>query len=138
VRVVTTDLVSATSLLVGAVGLLYSGWNEELRSAQTVPVRMHVEDRGPERLQVRQVLRTRALPLAAAAWALVLVFLPPAVNLVVTGVRALVDDPVGALGRYDPVPLAFLAVIAVDAGLACTALLTVVRLRGLLRRLDEP
>jgi hypothetical protein len=138
VRVVTTDLVSATSLLVGAVGLLYSGWNEELRAAQDVQVRMHVEDRGPERAQVRQVLRTRALPLATAAWVLVLVFLPPAVGLVVDGVRALAGHPVGTLRRYDPVPLAFLAVVAVDAVLASTALLTVVRLRTLLRRLDEP
>lgn len=137
-RVVSTDLVSATSLLVGAVGLLYSGWNEELRAAQQVPVRLHVEDRGPERAQVRQVLRTRALPLATAAWVLVLVFLPPAVGLLVDGVRALADHPVGTLRRYDPVPLAFLAVVAVDAVLAGTALLAVVRLRALLRRLDEP
>ncbi|MFC7481059.1 hypothetical protein ACFQX7_14860 [Luedemannella flava] len=110
---VDADLLSATSLLVGAVGLLYGAWQAELTRALTSRVAPKRLDRDPERARVRRTLRGRALPLAAATGSLVLIFLPSAVQVVTHAVSLFAAHPVAALRRYDPVPAAFLAVYLV-------------------------
>lgn len=137
-RAVDADLLSATSLLVGAVGLLYGAWQAELAAAQHSRVAPKRLDRGPEIARVRRTLRGRALPLAAASGSLVLIFLPSAVLVIRHAGDLLLADPVAALRRYDPVPAAFLAVYLVAVALFGTALATTLRLRRLVRRLAGP
>ncbi|GAA1756843.1 hypothetical protein [Luedemannella helvata] len=137
-RPVDADLLSATSLLVGAVGLLYGAWQAELTAALRSRVAPKRLDRAPERARVRRTIRGRAVPLVAATGALVLIFLPSAVQVVTRAATLSAEHPVAALRRYDPVPAAFLAVYLVAVVLAATALATLTRLRRLAQRLAGP
>jgi hypothetical protein len=138
VRPVDPELLSATSLLVGAVGLLYGSWQPELAEALASRVAPKRLDRGPQRARVRRTLLGRAVPLAAASGSLVLIFLPSALQVVRRTVTLLAADPVAAWRLYDPVPAAFLAVYCCAVALAGTAMATALRLRRLGRRLAGP
>jgi len=138
VRGVNPDLLTAASMLVGAVGLLYGTWHAEISEALRTEVRPKRLDRGRDRAAVARAHNGRALPVAVAAWALVAIFTPTTVGLIVAGVRRLFGDPTLFLRAYDPVPPAFIAVYLVAVVIAVAATVTVHRLRALLRRLDAP
>jgi hypothetical protein len=137
-RGVDPDLLTALSMLVGAVGLIYGTWHADISDALRTEVRPKRLDRGRDRAVVLRAHNGRALPVAIAAWVLVAIFTPTVAGVIVTGVRRFIDDPTRFLRTYDPVPLAFLAVYLVAIVLAIAATVTVHRLRVLLRRLDAP
>jgi hypothetical protein len=108
---VTGDLLSAASLLLASVGLLFSVWQPEITSALAVSSKGLHADRGPRIAQVRQALFYRALPLLLAVLLIVATCAPPAVAVVV---HALTDD----LGQsYDPIRAMFVGVWVLAVGL---------------------
>jgi hypothetical protein len=108
---VTGDLLSAASLLVASVGLLFSVWQPEITSALAVSNKGLRADRGPRITQVKQALLYRALPLLLAVLLIVLTCLPPAVAAIV---HALTDD----FGHsYDPINAMFVSVWLLAVGL---------------------
>src|SRR6185503_1680656 len=113
VRGVNPDLLTAVSMLVGAVGLLYGTWHAEICEALRTEVRPKRLERVRDRAAVARAHNGRALPVAVAAWALVAIFTPTTVRLIVAGVRRLFGDPTLFLRAYDPVPPAFIAVYLV-------------------------
>jgi hypothetical protein len=138
VRGVDPDLLTATSMLVGAVGLLYGTWHAEISDALHTEVRPKRLDRGLDRAVVLRAHNGRALPVAIAGWTLVLIFTPTTIGVLVAAVRHVFDEPTTFLRDYDPVPPAFIAVYLVAVVMAVAATVTVYRLRALLRRLDGP
>jgi hypothetical protein len=138
VRGVDPDLLTALSMLVGAVGLIYGTWHAEISEALHTEVRPKRLDRGRDRAVVLRAHNGRALPVAIAAWVLVAIFTPTTVGLIVAGVRRFFGDPTLFLRAYDPVPPAFIAVYLVAVVVAVAATVTVHRLRVLLHRLDAP
>jgi hypothetical protein len=135
---ISPDLLSATSLLIGAVGVLYAGAQREVGQALAIRPAPKRLDREPQLHRVGQVLRSRSVPLTMASWAVVVIFAPTAMAAVVAGVREVAVGPIDALRAYDPVPVAFFAVYVVAVFLALSATATMVRLARLHRRLDQP
>jgi hypothetical protein len=108
---VTGDLLSAASLLLASVGLLFSAWQPEITSATEVSIRGMRADRGPRIAQIRQALLFRALPLLLAIFLIVLTLAPPAIAVVI---HALTD----CLGNsYDPIRAMFVSVWVLAVGL---------------------
>jgi hypothetical protein len=129
------DILSATTLLLTLVGLLYTAWYPHLQDALETKVPAFPEDRKRELRQVRAALRTKALPLAALCTILALAFSPVAISIATASVRQLVDDPRCFVAKYDAVSTAFFLVIAAAVFLASHLLLLVTRLTVLHGRL---
>jgi hypothetical protein len=113
---VSGDLLSASSLLVALVGLLYSTWYPEITGAAEAPVPLH--DASKLRSSTRSTLRTRAAPLLLLAVVLLLVLFPPALAVVVQTVRQLTGSQAG--NQYDAVQACFIAVFVALLLLAVT------------------
>jgi len=130
---VSADLLSAASLLLATVGLLYSAWYKEITAAEAAPVEDNPEDREPARRIVRSALKNRSRPLLTAAVLLAVILLPPAIGTIVAGLRAIGADT----WRYDAAATCFLAVYAITLLLLNSIRKGHRNLRAKLAELDE-
>jgi len=106
------DVLSAASLLLTILAVLYSLWYSEIAAILEIRVPAHLEDASGDRRRVGNVLKTRALPLVLAAFLLTVVFLPEAVHLVVRWIRHAYNRGIWyAIRQYDPVSLALVLVV---------------------------
>jgi hypothetical protein len=108
------DLLSAASLLLTVVGVIYSLWYQEISqaidSAPQLPPPDHREDRAEPRKKLRAVLRTKALPLSVASICIALVFLPPSVALVFQFVHEYHQVGFSIFLKYDAITVSFILV----------------------------
>jgi hypothetical protein len=125
---VTGDLLSATSLVVTAVALLYASWYPDTQAARDLPKPRFRADRESEIHVLRSVLRMRAIPLAVAATAMTGVLAPTALAVCW---QALVH---GWGHNYDTLRAVFVVVWCLSLLLAIAALNTVRLLSGQLRQ----
>lgn len=130
------DLLSAASLLLAVVGVLYGLWYPELMAALAVKMPQHKEDRVAPHRRVSSTLLSRAVPLALGFSVLALVFLPDALAILIISLRHFRDEGVAALHRYDPVRTSFCLVVAFALSLAAHVVWLVIRLVKLRRRLN--
>jgi hypothetical protein len=130
------DLLSAAGLLLGVVSVLYGLWLPEMTAALDRPIKLQPADRESDYKFCRRVYFARALPLAAAAVLFALLFVPPALRIVVGTVRSLWRDPVSAVVHYDAVRASLVVVSLSLVALAAYILTTAVRLRNHCARQD--
>jgi hypothetical protein len=131
------SLLSAASLVITMIALLYSVWYPELRRAADVEVRGHEpKDRSPETRQVEGALHRKAWPLLLAAAVPIVVFTPNAFGVIANALATIGGGP-GA-SEYDAVQAAFVAVYALSIGLWVVILTIVRELRSKVRLLRKP
>lgn len=109
-----SDRLSAASLLLAIVAVLYGMWYPQLTQALETKVPEFPAERPGLRKQVLEVRRTRALPLMLAAIGLALVFLPDVVGIAARSIGILIENGVEAVRLYDSVTTAFLLVEVVS------------------------
>lgn len=115
---VNSDLLSAASLALGALAVVYGLWSPELSSLKGLAKAQHLNDRGPAIKSLRAGLKGKALPLMIATGGVLLVLTPPAIATFVGSVAHVRDTGMSAFLDYDPVAALFLAVWCLTAGLA--------------------
>ncbi len=113
-----SDLLSAASLFLAVIGLLYSVWYGEITTAIAMRVPTHAADRGPATRELRRVARTRALPLFMSATLLASVLMPDLIAVIYSAIRRVAFDHLGALRYYDAVRMLFAAIAVTSVGLA--------------------
>jgi hypothetical protein len=96
-----SDLLSAASLLLTAVGLLYGTWHGTLTEALAREIPKHRPDRGPLLAVLQEAFWRRSMPLAAFASVTSLILLPDALQHTVTSARAYAVGDAN-LRTYDP------------------------------------
>lgn len=133
------DILSAASLLLAVLAVLFSLWYSDIGSALRVEIPTHLEDAGPQRRQVSEAIKTRAAPLAAGAVVLLLVFLPEAVHLAIHWLRQANNHGLWhAIKSYDSVELSIVVVVLFMALLTAYALWLVLELAKLRHKLKPP
>jgi hypothetical protein len=132
------DLLSAASLLLAVVAVLYGLWYPEIMAALEVVVPQHIEDRVGPRRRVSRALVDRAVPLLLGSVLLAAVFLPDVVTIVLISVRNFQIEGCSALRRYDAVRTSFCLVVTLALSLAAQFVWLVVRLLKLLKRFSAP
>ena len=83
----TGAVLSAQSLLVAILGVVYGAWYADIRDAESIKALPLRPERDPQIAQVKGVLYSKVVPLFLIATATVLIFLPPAVSYLPTLVR---------------------------------------------------
>jgi len=130
------DVLSAGSLLLAVLAVLFGLWYSDIAAALQVEVPTHLEDAGRQRRQVADAIKTRAAPLAAAAATLLAIFLPEAIRLTSHWVQRAYDNGLwNAVRSYDPVELSIVAVVLFLAVLTAYTLSLIPRLIRLKRKL---
>jgi hypothetical protein len=129
---VTGDLLSAASLLLASVGLLFSVWQPEITSALAVSSKGLRADRGPRIAQVRQALFFRALPLLLAVLLIVLTCASPTVSVVIHALTVDRGQP------YDPIRAMFVGVWILAVGLTIVVGSQLLKLNSKRRLLNTP
>jgi hypothetical protein len=129
-----SDLLSAASLLLALITVLYGLWYPEITSALTQKIPPYKEDRPRPYQLVASVLFSRALPLSFAALTLGLVFLPDAVKIIWRTVVTFFDSS-GTRYEYGAVETAFCVVVIFAFSVAGHAIALAFKLNQLRKRL---
>lgn len=113
-----TGTLSASSLLLAALALVYSQWYPEitdtLRRNENAKDK-HYMDRKLEFDEVRQVLLYRSLPLLISTLLLVLVLLPEAIEITLSSARMYRESGLKALLDYSTVSTAYVLSVLLAA-----------------------
>ena len=104
---------SATSLVLAAIALVYSAWSASIQNDIDRPFSPNDKVRETERHEVRQTMRSRAVPLAMASTSVLVVFVPRLWSVIVS----VIDHWSGTGSQYDDVAAAFVVTQIFVAGL---------------------
>jgi hypothetical protein len=105
-----SDLLSAASLLLAIVTVLYGMWYPEIMKSLETEVPDHPAARRKPRGEVAAMRRNRALPLMTATILLAAVFLPDALKIVLQSTGSIVSNGISAFAKYSAVATAFVLV----------------------------
>jgi hypothetical protein len=130
------DLLSAASLLLAVVSVVYGLWYPDLVTTLATSVPKHAEDRKQPHRKVSSILFRRSLPLAVAAILVGSIFLPDAIILIVQALHQYHQHGLKALGSYDAVATAFCLVELFSIALAWHATRLCVKLNRLRQQLS--
>jgi hypothetical protein len=133
-----SDLLSAASLLLTVLGVVYSTWYPEIVNAIGMAIPDHIANRGAVRQMVRAALYGKALPLALAATILTVIFLPDALTIACGALGSFRSLGRSAFREYNAVQAAFCLVVVLTAALAVYLFFLVCRLKGRLRKIATP
>ena len=131
-----SDILSSATLLLTIIGLLYTVWYPTMTEALATKVPQYPEDRIRPLPRVRDALKTKALPLAAASILLTLVFMPVAWSIAVRSMREFFAFGLAAGQHYDPVQAAFFLVVLASAVFAFHTIALSCKLAALLKKLE--
>lgn len=132
------DLLSAASVLLAVVAILYGLWYPQIEAALAVKPAVHKADRGEARRTVQETVVHRALPLTIFSATIALIFLPDATKIVIRSVTHTFRNGFSALRDYDAVTSSLVVVTLVLCGLAAYLGVQTNRMRQKLREIDRP
>ena len=132
------DLLSAASLLLTVLGIVFGAWYPEIVKAIEAAVDEKYDDRGAVRRTVRTALYGKALPLALAATTLTALFFPDAKTIARDAYGSFMTLGWGAFDKYDAVEAAFCLVVALAGLLAIYLIFLACCLRAKLWRINTP
>jgi len=130
-----SDLLSAASLLLAVVSVLYGLWYPEITSALKEEVPEFTEDRIKPHQRVSSVFFGRAVPLSLAASTLALLFLPDTFQIFLKSLNAYSHYGIKTISQYDAVQTAFCTVVVFSASIAVHAIILACKLGWLRHRL---
>lgn len=129
-----SDAISAASLLMAVVAILYGAWYQEIMQAVKISVPKH--DKQINFMLVSNVLVSRCLPLTVMAVIVFLVFLPDTIGIVQHSLSVLREMGVKSYSKYDSVRTAFCLVVFVSFTIAvhlCRLTITLMEVRRKLK-----
>jgi hypothetical protein len=107
------DLLAAGSLLLTVVTILYSLWYPEIVAASNKNVDPHSANRTDDYEECQKILRWKSLPLSLASATLLFINLPIAIDIILCGIRWVIDGHPILYDTEQAVKITFIAVVAV-------------------------
>lgn len=105
-----SDLLSAASLFLAALGFVYNSWYDEMRSARDTVLPQKHANRVKERALLGTILRSRAIPLSVASVVLALILLPDLVRVSGATLSIVLNHETKTRFKYDAVATLYCAV----------------------------
>jgi hypothetical protein len=131
------SLLTAASVLLALIGVVYALWYEELKQAIEREMPRHHEDREPILIHLRSVYWSRAVPLTLASISVTAVFVPPAIDIVVESAQQYARYGIRNIGNYDAVATSIVLIEVFLIMLSVQVTATMVRLRRHIRGHDR-
>jgi hypothetical protein len=131
-----SDLLSAASLLLAIIAVLYGMWYPDIVKSLATEVPDHPAAKRKPRGEVAAVRRVRALPLMVATILLAAVFLPDTARIVLQSASTYASEGVAGFTKYSAVAQAFVLVEGLAIGFAAYATLDWLRFGRLLKKLS--
>lgn len=128
-----SDSISAASLLMAIVAVLYGAWYQEIINAARVAIPKH--DKGPLLQIVSNALLQRCLPLTIMTGVIFLVFLPDAIEIVRHSIITYEQHESIPYELYDSVRTAFCIIVLVSLAITVHLCRLTIRLIDLHHRL---
>ena len=97
------NLLSASSIFLAVLGLLYSSWYSEIRAALNEKIPKFKEDRTEIKGKVSEVYRYRIMPLSLGSTVLCLILLPDVVTIVIKSLSSYVSRDCSLWEQYSAV-----------------------------------
>lgn len=113
-----SDLLSAASLLMAVIAILYSLWYPELTEQLNISPKPHKEDNVAACHSVKNALIKKATPLSALALLIAIIFLPDAMKILCDAISTYQSYGIKAASRYNAVKMAYLLVSVASIALA--------------------
>ena len=130
-----SDLLSAASLLLTALTIIYGLWYPQMVTVLDITPPDHREDRIKPYREVHQVIKTRAVPLLVISGLLTLVFLPDSWRLVCLSLRDFSSRRFASVQDYDAIATSFVLVTCLLGFLTAHLFAVTAQLLRLLSRL---
>lgn len=105
-----SDILSAASLLLTIITVLYALWYIELIEGIKIEIPPHKEDRPEPLSKISEVIYSRALPLFIASVSISVVFMPDVIKILKEVYEAWVQND-GAISNYSSVKTAICIVV---------------------------
>lgn len=113
-----SDLLSAASLLMAVIAILYSLWYTELTELLSISPKTHKEDNVADCYSVKSALIKKSTPLSVLALLIALIFLPDAIKISCEAISTFQNYGLEAASRYNAVKMAYCLVSVVSIALA--------------------
>lgn len=130
-----SDLLSAASLLMAVIAIIYSLWYPELTEQLSITPKQHREDNAAACQSLRVALIGKATPLTILALLIAMTFLPGALEIAHEAISTYRDHGAGAIHRYNAVKMAYFLVSVVSVALSFYITALSIKLFRLWRRL---
>ncbi len=131
------DLLSAASLLLAVVGILYGLWYGEIEFALGIKPSQHSQDNMAKLGTVSSTLAKRAVPLAIAASLVSMIFLPDAIRLILLSSNNYLTKGPSAFKDYGAVETAFCVVIIFTSSISMDVIWKIIKLKSLKKKLSR-
>lgn len=118
-----SDLLSAASLLMAVIAILYSLWYPELAKALEIKPAKYTADNIAAMKQVQRVLLSKAIPLSMMALIVAIVFAPDAIKICLEIYTEFAASGCTAIKKYDAVRTAYVLVFIFSVVLASYVLI---------------
>jgi hypothetical protein len=130
-----SDLLSAASLLLTIVAVIYAVWYPAIIGALDIVPEQHSEDNAGNYRRVRDIQRSKAVPLMVVTVLLTFIFIPDAVAITLSSAARYRELGVSALRHYSAVTTSFVLVTCLLGVLAIHLIHLNCQLRALLKKL---
>ena len=131
-----SDLLSAASLFLAVLGVLFALWYPEISKALELKIPAFKEDRAAPLRAIRAVYLSRVLPLSISAIIFSVVLIPDVWRITAISFFAYRADVLNALWSYSAVETLFCCVFLLSLFLSGHLIVLTIKLRTLLRRLE--
>jgi hypothetical protein len=131
-----SDNLSAASLLLTAVAIIYSLWYPEISGALKIIPKPHKPDNRADFKEVGRIFATRALPLFLISALLAVIFVPDSIEIFRRTARVLRSAELRAYSHYDAVRACFFTVTVLTVLFTIHLGILVIQLIGLRQRLN--
>jgi hypothetical protein len=136
-RIIMGDILSAASLLLAIVTVLYALWYQELTAAIEIEIPNHKEDRPKPLTKLNQILFSRAIPLFLSSVTVSVVFLPDAITIVTQVIDVLSSGDATDNFVYSSVKTAVCIVVIFSIGITVhsgSILIKIMSLKGRMKK----
>lgn len=130
-----SDLLSAASLLMAVIAIIYSLWYPELAEKLAISPKPHKEDNAASCQAVKISLISKAIPLSILALLIALTFLPDALKIAYEAISIYQNHGAASISLYSAVKMAYFLVSIVSIALTFYITMLTVKLFSLWRSL---
>ena len=116
-----SDLLSAATLLVAVVTILYSLWYAEIKNILAIIPKQRSEDNVRDCAKVKQLFFAKALPLTFMAIMVAVIFTPDAIRILLAALDTFRSHGISSIWLYDAVRTAYCFVFIISLVLAIHA-----------------